>query len=160
MEDKMKTLQWNWEEALAAHELARSCMADRWKSFFTPFKKGDQVWLDLQNLKTVYHKNMKPEREGPFTITDALSPVTYQLKLTATWRIHNVFLLQISYFLLHHAVSSCFPSTFLIVTHAFLLRCSYCAILHNTCLPYFLPYALLPTTMSMPHVSLVYILDL
>ena len=29
MEDKMKTLMQNWEEALAAHELARSRMADR-----------------------------------------------------------------------------------------------------------------------------------
>ena len=29
MEDKMKTLQRNREEALAAHELARSLMADR-----------------------------------------------------------------------------------------------------------------------------------
>ena len=91
MEDKMKMLQWNREEALAAHELARSCMADRWKSSFTPFKRGDQVWLDSRNLKTVYHKKMKPKREGPFIITDVLGPVTYQLKLPVTWRIHNVF---------------------------------------------------------------------
>ena len=91
MEDKMKTLQRNREEALAAHELARSRMADRWKSSFTPFKQGDQVWLDSQNLKTIYHKKMKPKREGPFTIAEVLGPVTYQLKLPATWRIHNVF---------------------------------------------------------------------
>ena len=32
------------EEALAAHELARTHMADRQKSTFTPFRKGDQVW--------------------------------------------------------------------------------------------------------------------
>jgi transposase InsO family protein len=35
MEDKMKTLQRNRQEALAAHELARSRMADRRKSTFT-----------------------------------------------------------------------------------------------------------------------------
>ena len=29
MKDKMKTLMQNWEEALAAHELARSRMEDR-----------------------------------------------------------------------------------------------------------------------------------
>ena len=58
MEDKMKTLQRNREEALAAHELARSRMADRWKS---NFKKGDKVWLDSRNLKTTYHKKMKPK---------------------------------------------------------------------------------------------------
>ena len=91
MEDKMKTLQQDREEALAAHELARSCMADRWKSKFTPFKKGDQVWLDSWNLKTTYHKKMKPKREGPFTITEVLGPVTYRLKLLMTWRIHDVF---------------------------------------------------------------------
>ena len=91
MEDKMKTLQQNREEALAAHELARSRMADRRKSTFIPFKKGDQVWLDSRNLKTIYHKKMKPKREGPFVITEVLSPVTYRLKLPITWRIHNVF---------------------------------------------------------------------
>ena len=59
MEDKMKTLMQNWEEALAAHELARSCMADRQRSTFISFKKGDKVWLDSRNLKTIYHKKMK-----------------------------------------------------------------------------------------------------
>ena len=66
-------------------------MADRRKSTFIPFKKGDQVWLDSRNLKTTYHKKMEPKREGPFTITDILGPVTYRLKLPITWRIHNVF---------------------------------------------------------------------
>ena len=91
MEDKMKTLQQNQEEAFAAHELARSCMADRWKSSFIPFKKGNQEWLDSQNLKTIYHKKMKPKRKGPFIITEVLGPVTYWLKLPVIWRIHNVF---------------------------------------------------------------------
>jgi hypothetical protein len=91
MEDRMKTLQRNREEALAAHELARSRMADRRKSKFIAFKKGDQVWLDSRNLKTIYHKKMKPKREGPFTITDVLGPVTYRLQLPPSWRIHNVF---------------------------------------------------------------------
>ena len=77
MEDKMKTLKRNREEALTAHELARTRMADRRKSTFSPFRKGDQVWLDSRNLKTMYHKKMKPKREGPFTITEVLGPVTY-----------------------------------------------------------------------------------
>ena len=34
---------------------------------------------------------MKPKREGPFTITEVLGPVTYRLKLPTTWRIHDVF---------------------------------------------------------------------
>ena len=36
-------------------------MADRWKLTVTPFKKGDQVWLDSRNLKTIYHKKKKPK---------------------------------------------------------------------------------------------------
>jgi hypothetical protein len=91
IEDKMKILLRNREEAQAAHELARNCMAERQKSTFTPFKKGDKVWLDSRNLKTIYHKKMKPKREWPFKITEVLGPVTYRLKLPVSWRIHNVF---------------------------------------------------------------------
>ena len=46
IQDRMKSLIQNREEALAAHELTRSRMADRRKSMFVPFTKGDQVWLD------------------------------------------------------------------------------------------------------------------
>jgi hypothetical protein len=91
IEEKTTALLRNREEALAAHELARNRMTERRKSTFTPFKKGDKVWLDSRNLKTIYHKKMKPRREGPFLITDVLGPVTYRLKLPTTWRIHNVF---------------------------------------------------------------------
>ena len=34
---------------------------------------------------------MKPKQEGPFEITEVLGPVTYRLKLPASWRIHDVF---------------------------------------------------------------------
>jgi hypothetical protein len=91
IEEKMGTLLRNREEALAAHELARNRMIERRRSAFVPFKKGDKVWLDSRNLKTIYHKKMKPKREGPFVITEVLGPVTYKLRLPATWRIHNVF---------------------------------------------------------------------
>ena len=39
----------------------------------------------------VYHKKMAPKREGPFEIVDDMGPLTYQLKLPETWKIHNVF---------------------------------------------------------------------
>ena len=61
MEEKMGTLLQNREEALAAHELARSRMIEWWKSTFVPFKKGDEVWLDSRNLKMIYHKKIKPK---------------------------------------------------------------------------------------------------
>ena len=46
IEERMETLFQNREEALAAHELARSHMINQQKSTFVPFKKGDKVWLD------------------------------------------------------------------------------------------------------------------
>ena len=61
VEDRMKTLIKNQEEALAAHELTRTRMADRRKSTFIPFNKGDKVWLDSRNMKTQYNKKMKPK---------------------------------------------------------------------------------------------------
>ena len=79
------------EEALAAHELAWTRMTERRRTTFTPFKKGDKVWLDTRNVKTNYHKKIAPKREGPFEIMKVLGPVTYQLKLPETWKIHNVF---------------------------------------------------------------------
>jgi len=41
-------------ETAVAHELARQTMAERSTQGFTPFKTGEQVWLDGQNLKTGY----------------------------------------------------------------------------------------------------------
>lgn len=49
------------------------------------------MWLDTRNLKTNYHKKIGPKREGPFEITKVIGPVTYQLQLPTTWKIHNVF---------------------------------------------------------------------
>ena len=89
--EKIKNLGTSQEEALAAHELARSRMAEQTKSNFTPFKKGQMVWLDTRHLKMNYHKKMAPKREGPFEIEEVLGPVTYQLKLPESWKIHKVF---------------------------------------------------------------------
>jgi hypothetical protein len=82
---RIKNLVTSREEALAAHELARSCMVERIKLNFVLFKKGQIVWLDLRHLKTNYHKKMAPKREGPFEIEEVLGPVTYQLKLPESW---------------------------------------------------------------------------
>ena len=66
IQDRMKSLIQNREEALAAHELARSRMADQQKSMFVPFTKGDQVWLDYTTYKEngIYGENfVKPPSE-------------------------------------------------------------------------------------------------
>ena len=90
VEAKMKQLQKNREEALTAHELVRTQMIKQRRSKFTPFQKGDKVWLDSRNLQTLYHKKMVLRREG-FKIVNVLGPLTYRLKLLETWKIHNVF---------------------------------------------------------------------
>ena len=91
IEERMKKLMKEREEALAAHELARQRMAGKRRDTFVPFEKGQKVWLDSRNLKTSYHKKIRPKREGPFEIDEVLGPVTYRLKLPASWKIHNVF---------------------------------------------------------------------
>ena len=60
IEEKTNNLIKN-QEALAAHELARTCMAGRRKDTFTPFEKGQKVWLDSCNLKNSYHKKVRPK---------------------------------------------------------------------------------------------------
>jgi len=91
VEERLSSLTSNREEALAAHEFARSRMLQRIKSNFKPFLVGQKVWLEARNLKTVYNKKIAPKREGPFEIAKVLSPLTYSLRLPSTWRIHNAF---------------------------------------------------------------------
>jgi hypothetical protein len=91
IEEKMKQMINNREEALAAHELARTRIANRKQSKFIPFKKNQKVWLDTRNLKMSHHKKIAPKQEGPFEIDEVLGPVTYQLKLPESWKIYNVF---------------------------------------------------------------------
>ena len=49
------------------------------------------MWFDTRNLKMNHHKKIKQRREGPFKVTKVIGPVTYQLELPKTWKIHNVF---------------------------------------------------------------------
>jgi hypothetical protein len=91
IEEKMKQMISDREEALAAHELARTRIANRKQLKFVPFKKSQKVWLDTRNLKMNHHKKIMPKHEGQFEIDEVLGPVTYQLKLPESWKIHNVF---------------------------------------------------------------------
>ncbi|KIN98979.1 hypothetical protein M404DRAFT_30943 [Pisolithus tinctorius Marx 270] len=91
-ESRLEELRKAREEALAAHDLARKTMKDRSSRPFTPFQKGDKVWLEAHNLKCSYeNRKLAPKREGPFTISDILSPVMYRLAIPSQWKIHNVF---------------------------------------------------------------------
>ena len=80
VESRLKSLVAARDEALAAHELARQVMSSRNNRGFTPFAKGDKVWLEARNLKrSIANPKFAPKREGPFTIVKVLSPITYQL---------------------------------------------------------------------------------
>jgi Chromo (CHRromatin Organisation MOdifier) domain len=91
IDDKIKQTMTDWDEALAAHELAQARISERRWNTFTPFTVGQKVWLDTRNIKTNYHKKMALKREGPFEVEEVLGPVTYRLKLPITWKVHNVF---------------------------------------------------------------------
>ena len=92
VQERIQNLQKIWDEARAAHELARRQMTGRITKKFTPFKQGEKVWLEGKNLKLGYeHRKLKPKREGPFVITEVLGPLTYKLKLPKHWKIHDVF---------------------------------------------------------------------
>jgi hypothetical protein len=80
VETHLRTLSAAHNEALAAHELAHQVMASWTRHSFTPFTKGDKVWLEARNLKClISNPKFAPKQEGPFTITKVLSPIIYQL---------------------------------------------------------------------------------
>jgi hypothetical protein len=56
------------------------------------FKIGDKVWLEGHNLRTEQlTAKLAPKCHGAFLIKKVLSPITYQLMLPQTWKIHNMF---------------------------------------------------------------------
>ena len=80
------------DEALATHELACQVMSSHNNQGFTPFVKGDKVWLEARNLKhSITNLKFTPKHEGPFTIVKVLSPIMYQLRLPKMWKIHHTF---------------------------------------------------------------------
>jgi len=77
-QEQIMILQWAINEALAAHELAYQTMAKRVMRGFTPFETGQKVWLDAKNLKTGHPtQKLTPKREGPFTIMEKISNLSY-----------------------------------------------------------------------------------
>ena len=91
LEQRLSRLDAARKEATAAHELARQRMMERFPNSFTPFTKGQKVWLDAKNLKTVQPTKFSPLREGPFPISEVLGKWTYRLTLPHQWKIHDVF---------------------------------------------------------------------
>jgi hypothetical protein len=56
------------------------------------YKVGALMWLEVVNLKIKHQKTkLAPKWYGLFTVEKEISPVAYQLRLPASWGIHNVF---------------------------------------------------------------------
>ena len=67
-------------------------MTSRSNPRFTPWKVGDKVWLEATHLCLKYpSRKLAPKQQGLFEISHILSPLTYQLQLLSTWKIHDVF---------------------------------------------------------------------
>ena len=50
------------------------------------------MWLEAMNLHLHYpSRKLAPKQQGPFEISQVLSPLTYCLCLPSTWKIHDVF---------------------------------------------------------------------
>ncbi len=59
---------------------------------YRPFKKGEKVWLDVKNLRTIHLTyKLRAKWYGPFQIAKKLSDIVYQINLPQSWKIHNMF---------------------------------------------------------------------
>lgn len=86
--DRQKTR----EEANAAMDLATARMACRSNRNFTPFTKGQLVWLEMTNFQDGYpFRKLAPKRQGPFRIKEVLGKLVYRLDLRGQRKIHDVF---------------------------------------------------------------------
>lgn len=91
-QQRLDELQKIQDEVKAALELTRRMMADQAKVKMPKFYQGQQVWLDVRNLKLPYaHRKLAPKREGPFKIKEVMGAATYKLALKKGWKIHPVF---------------------------------------------------------------------
>ena len=92
LEDRLTLLEQARDEVLAVHEKAQQSMKEQITMKFIPWKVGDKVCLEGKNLHLRYPmKKLAPRREGPFEISQVISPLTYHLRLPLTWKIHDVF---------------------------------------------------------------------
>jgi hypothetical protein len=84
-----------WTQARQQVREAILIAQQRWahsKYLGRTFKIGEKVWLEGRNLQTEQPTaKLAPKHHGPFSIKKVLSPITYQLTLPKTWKIHDVF---------------------------------------------------------------------
>ncbi|QRW26338.1 Retrotransposable element Tf2 protein [Rhizoctonia solani] len=87
-----QTMEAQWKEVEAALRQSKARMTAGEEGSPTPFKIGEEVWLNAKNvnLRTLSPK-LSEQRLGPFKVSEKISDRAYRLKLPPTMRIHDVF---------------------------------------------------------------------
>jgi len=92
--DRLEEMEQARNRALAEMGRAQKTMAlkNQGNRRFKPYNKGDQVWVEGTNIKTLYPSaKLSPRRYGPFKVLEQLSEAIYWLEIPQHWKIHNVF---------------------------------------------------------------------
>ncbi|CAI7755487.1 unnamed protein product [Closterium sp. NIES-54] len=96
--DFITTMHHLWERThkrLLTIQQHQKKLADRIRTDHS-IKIGDQVLLDTRNLESSHlPSKLRPRFCGPFLVEAQVTPVTFRLRLPATWRIHNAFHVQL-----------------------------------------------------------------
>jgi hypothetical protein len=65
---------------------------DKRRLVHPPYRKGDQVMLSMENIRTLRPmKKLDLRQSGPFTIIATIGTHAYRLQLPNTMKVHNVF---------------------------------------------------------------------
>ncbi len=92
--NRLEEMEQARNRALAEMGRAQKIMAlrNQGNRRFKPYNKGDQVWVEGTNIKTLYPSaKLSSKRYGPFKVLEQLSDAVYQLEIPRHWKIHNVF---------------------------------------------------------------------
>ena len=90
----MEQIEQVHKTAKTSLEKAQKMMAIRHPSNkkFHPYQKGDLVWIEGTNLKTLYPSaKLAPKCYGLFKVMKQLSPTVYSIEIPCQWKIHNGF---------------------------------------------------------------------
>ncbi|KIK12807.1 hypothetical protein PISMIDRAFT_18468 [Pisolithus microcarpus 441] len=76
VDERLERLASCRDNAILAHKAVQEVMKRQSKGSYVPFKEGDQVWLDLGNLRVQGQSpKVTPRRFRPFEIERVISPV-------------------------------------------------------------------------------------
>ena len=80
LKERLALLEQAQDEALATHTKAQQLMKEHMTTKFIPWNVGNKVWLEGKNLHLHYPtQKLAPKREGPFEISQVISPTAYCL---------------------------------------------------------------------------------